>query len=904
MVACGDDSPERNLAAARAHLEKGDYKATAIEAKTALQKNPEQGEARYLLGQALLEDGNPVAAEVEFRKALAARYPEAEVVPGLAQALLALGKSKAIIDEFGATRLGSPAADARLQTTLSIAYASVGKNDQAQVALESALKADPHDSSALLLSAWRKAGTQDVDGAIVVVEGVLAREPSNADAWQMKGDLLLYGKRMPDEALSAYRKAAQSEPGRPAGLLAVVDLLLRQGKVDEAASELAQLKKIAPRNPRVLLADAIVAYQLKDYKRAREVSQQLLRFGANNPQVLQIAGATELQLGALAQAEVLLTKALQVSPNLEIARRLLITSHLRAGQPAKAMAELNVAAGKGDLPPSMYSLAGEVYLQNGDVKRAEEYFSRALKLDPDDSRKRTALALAHLASGKAAALDELQDIAGADSGVTADLALVSASLRKRDFERALAAIDRLEAKQPDKPLAADLRGRVHLARNDRAAARKSFERALAIDPKYFAAVVSLARLDVADKRPAEARKRFEAVLNDDPKNASALVALAQLHSADKAERDRVTSLLGRAIEAAPTEAVPRLMLIELYLRDKDTKQALATAQNAVASQPNSPELLSALGRVQQVSGEANQAIATFGKVVQLQPMSPQSYVRLAEAQVAGKSMAAAEQSLRKALEIRPDELDAQRMLLAVLVEAKRYPEAIKLARQVQAQRPKQAFGWVFEGEVAVSRKDWDAAIGAFQTGLQQVRAPLLAIKLHAALKAAGRAAEADRQAAIWLGAHPKDVAFLNYMANEALGRKDYVNAQRHLEALTKLQPDDAAALNNLAWAELQIGSDSALLHAQRANELSPDQPAFMDTLAIILSARGEHSRAIAVQLKAVDKLPTNQGLRLSLARIYLAAGDKVKARAELETLAKLDEKSPVRLEAQALLAKM
>ncbi|MBN8507426.1 MAG: PEP-CTERM system TPR-repeat protein PrsT [Burkholderiales bacterium] len=904
LLACAEDSPEKHVAAAKLHFEKGDYKATAIEAKTALQKNPEQGEARFLLAQALLEDGNPVAAEVEFRKALAAKHPAAEVVPGLAQALLAIGKSKVIVDEFGQTRLGNPAADARLQTTLSIAFATLGKDDQAKAALEAALKADPQNSSARLLSAWRMAGARNIDGAMAVVEEVLSIEPANAEAWQMKGDLLLYGKRLPEEALVAYRKSAEADPRRPAGLLAVVDLLLRQGKIDEAAKELAELKKIAPRNPRVLVADAIVAYQLKDYKRAREVSQQLLRFGASNPQVLQIAGATELQLGALAQAEVLLAKALQLAPTLEIARRLLITTHLRAGQPAKALAELNAAAGKGDLPPSMYSLAGEVYLQNGDIKRAEELFSKALKLDPDDSRKRTALALAHLASGQSAALDELQDIAGADSGVTADLALVSASLGKKDFDRALAALDRLEAKQPNKPLAANLRGRVYLARNDTASARKSFERALSIDPKYFAAAVSLARLDVAEKRPAEARKRFEALLDSDPKNASALVALAQLYSADRADRDKVRSLLGRAIEAAPAEVVPRLMLIEIYLRDRDTKQALATAQNAVAALPSSPELLAALGRVQQVSGDANQAMATFSKAVQLQPMSPQSYVRLAEAQVAGKSMAAAEHSLRKALELRPDDLDAQRMLLAVLVEAKRYPEAIKLAKQVQTQRPRQAFGWVFEGEVAVSRKDWDAAIAAFRVGLQQVQAPVLAMKLHAALKAAGKEAEASRQAAIWLGAHPKDAAFLDYMAAEALARKEYVEAQRYYAALARLQPDNAAAFNNLAWAEQQIGTASALQHAQRAHELAPDQPAFMDTLAMILSARGEHDKAVALQLKAVEKVPTDQGLKLSLARIYLAAGDKAKARSELEVLTKLDEKHPARREAQALLAKM
>ena len=44
----------------------------------------------------------------------------------------------------------------------------------------------------------------------------------------------------------------------------------------------------------------------------------------------------------------------------------------------------------------LYALAGEVYLQNSDVKKAEEYFTKASQQDPTDARKRTALAFTHL----------------------------------------------------------------------------------------------------------------------------------------------------------------------------------------------------------------------------------------------------------------------------------------------------------------------------------------------------------------------------------------------------------------------------------------------------------------------------------------------------------------------------
>jgi putative PEP-CTERM system TPR-repeat lipoprotein len=628
----------------------------------------------------------------------------------------------------------------------------------------------------------------------------------------------------------------------------------------------------------------------------------LLQQAPKNPRVLQLAGATELQLGAVGQAQIYLVNALQAAPELALARRPLIVAYLRSGQPAKALAELNAATGKDGVPPALYTLAGEVHLQSGDAKKAEEYFAKALKLDPQDARKRTALAVSHLAGGKAdMAIDELQDIAGSDTGTTADLHLISAHLRKNEFAKALAAIDKLEAKQPDKPLAASLRGRVLLAQKDNAGARKSFERALSIDPNYFAAAASLAALDMADKKPDDAKKRFELMLVQNPKNGQALVALAQLAANQGAAKDELAALLGKAIDANPADAVPRLLLIDLYLRNRDNKQALAAAQSAMVAVPNSPELLAALGRAQQVSGDVNQAIATYGKLVALQPLSPLAHVRLAEAYVVGKDPKAAEQSLRKALEIKPDYLDAQRGLIILAIEAKMYPDAIKTARTVQSQRPKMGLGLMLEGEVNVARKDWAAAAAAYKAALQLAPASELAAKLYAATVESGKAKEAEQFAASWMTSHPKDAQFPAFLAAVALGRKDYAAAEKHYLSVLQIQPESALALNNLAWVMGQLHKDGAVDLAEKANKLAPNQPAFMDTLAMLLADRNEFARAIELQNKALALQPENAGLRLNLAKIYIKSGDRTQAKLQLETLAKLEDRFPKKAEVAELL---
>ena len=69
LVGCGTNTPEAKLASAKEYLAKDDPKAAVIELRSALQKNPNLGEARFLLGKTLLASGDAVGGEKELRKA-------------------------------------------------------------------------------------------------------------------------------------------------------------------------------------------------------------------------------------------------------------------------------------------------------------------------------------------------------------------------------------------------------------------------------------------------------------------------------------------------------------------------------------------------------------------------------------------------------------------------------------------------------------------------------------------------------------------------------------------------------------------------------------------------------------------------------------------------------------------
>jgi Flp pilus assembly protein TadD len=176
--------------------------------------------------------------------------------------------------------------------------------------------------------------------------------------------------------------------------------------------------------------------------------------------------------------------------------------------------------------------------------------------------------------------------------------------------------------------------------------------------------------------------------------------------------------------------------------------------------------------------------------------------------------------------------------------------------------------------------------------LKQVAVPELAIKLHSALLASGNTPEADKMAANWTREHAKDVAFRMHLGDIATARKDYPQAAQNYRSALDIQPNNPLVLNNLAWVSGQLKAPKAIEYAEKANQLAPNQPPFMDTLAMLLADKGETAKAIELLRKALELSPQAGAIQLNLAKVLISTGKKDEARKELDALAKLGDKFP------------
>jgi len=890
IAGCGK-SPEAMLQSAKTLLAGKDRPGAVIELMNALQKDPNLAEARFLLGKAKFEMGELPAAEKELRKAAELEYPQDEVIPLLARVLVAQGEYKKALDDFGKTTLKTPAAKADLHTSMGLANLALKNTAVANDRFETALVFVPDFPPALLAKARMKAVAGDIDGALALVDTVMKKAPALAEGWKFKGDLLGSQNRSKD-ALAAYGKAVDADPQNLAARLMIVSFLIQEGNFDDAGKDLERAQKMAPNHPETTYLQALLAYRQQNYAAARDAMQQHLKVAPDNPEGLLLSARINYQMGAYTQAEAELRTVLQKFPEQRLARRTLIQTYLRMNQPGKALDTAKPLLEAKDLDGDTLTLIGEVYAQNGDMAKASKFVEMSVALDPNNPTRRTTLALSHLGTKGAQGFRELEEAAAADTGMRADIVLIVGYVRNKRFGDALAAVAALEKKHPDNPLVYNLRGLVLQAKGDTAGARRSFEQAVAKNPAFFPAAGHLAQMDLADKKPDQARKRFETVLAKDPKNVLALLALAGLRADAGASSEEVANLIGQAVAADPTNAMTRLALIGHYLRNKEPKLAVTAAQEALNALPNQPELLDAAGRAYWAAGDANQALTTYGKLLQIVPTSPLALMRMAELQIATKDNAAARETLKKLLAFKPNLIDAQRLLVVLDVDSSSTKEALEIVHDMQKQRPKESVGYMLEGDLRAREKSWGEAAAAYRNGLKQAGTADLAVRLHIALVEGGNSAEADKVMAAWLKDHPADTTFRAYLAEVAMEKQDYANAAKYYRLILEKQPNDASALNNLAWVLGQLKDPKALEYAEKAAKLAPDAPFVLDTLGSLLLDAGDLKRGVELLKRAVSLAPNIPGIRFNLARGLLMDNQKEAAKTQLDALEKLGVEYP------------
>lgn len=908
---CGQKTPDELVEAAKTHIGRQDHKSAIVELKSAIQKTPNNAEARLLLGQAYLETGDYASAEKEFAKARELGAPADQLAPLHARLLLETGDHARLIAEIKPGPTLSQASLATIHAYRARAHLALGNREVAQSDLAEAERNDPQLPMTLLAKAVMAREEGQPGQAMALVDAALARDKTLRDALYFKANLSMReGKD--GEALAVYRQITAINPREYLAHLSIAKLLMKQGgtqgaegALKEADAALKAAEAAVPGSPVVSYARAVFEYSRGNLSEANNAILRVLKLSPDHLPSLLIQAMISEGLGNFEQSRRNAERVWAQLPDNVDAARLVAAGRLRSNDMKGAEEILLPLQKKHPDDVKVLALAAELHMRKRDYDKAMALLDRASAQQPASSQLLDLRVRGRLAKGEVnQAIAELQE--AALSGHTrgrADLGLTLLHLQRKEFDQALAQTATLAKLFPDNPVILQLRAAAHLGKQDRKAARQALEQALSLQPGFFPAALSLARLDIEDKNPAAARKRFESILAQDKNNLRAMLALADLAAGQGKERESL-QWLERAAQTDARAYAPRARLVQYHLANKRNKEALEIANALAQAAPDSAEAMALLANAQIAAGDAISGVASLEKALRFAPDSPELLYRLGMAQLAAKRPREAQVNLEKALAAEGGHVQALDALIQLDVAAKRPDLALSRIRQIQARYPDSHIAYDREGAVQMALGKPALAIPAYRQALARGAQTGTLIMLHRALLATGNQAQADQELNRWLGAHPRDLAARAYFAEYKTLAGDHKAAIAQYEGLLRDTPDNPILLNNLAVLYQRTGDGRALATAQRALELAPQSATALDTVGWILVGQNQAAKGLELIRQALDKVPESDTIRYHYAVALAQTGQRDQARRELTRLVEGKRDFPELQEARALLHKL
>jgi Tfp pilus assembly protein PilF len=430
------------------------------------------------------------------------------------------------------------------------------------------------------------------------------------------------------EAEQHFAAAAAADPASPAAHNNYGAILLRLGRAEQAAAQFEASLRLNQTQPSAL------------------VNLAQIRFSKGTP-------------GALREARELFERARALAPDAEIARALVIIALRLNEAAAAALNYRDYASRLADAPevvtaPAMRAALGAALLEAKLSGEAIAELTAATAADPKNVDAVLSLARAHMSrkdipsAGRAlesavargidaaqvyAALAEVYELSGhVENAIPAMRLAIDRDPKNEDYrfryamiltdtKAPAAAIIRLRealAEFPNSPRLWFALGVAQSANYKTDEAGKSFERSLALDPKFAPALAYLGMTYAEQGQFADALALYEHALAIDERLAPAHFltadAILKQMSADSA---RAEAHLKRAIALDPTFTPALLALGKLHLRLGRLYDAAAELERVVAAAPGLAEARYQLGltymRLKR-KPEADAEFATFKKM--------------------------------------------------------------------------------------------------------------------------------------------------------------------------------------------------------------------------------------------------------------------------------------------------
>lgn len=359
------------------------------------------------------------------------------------------------------------------------------------------------------------------------IEQALALAPDDA-ALHLQHAGLLLAQRQVEAAGEALDRSTTLNPNEFTAYVMQAHLALAREDIDEAERLARLAERVDPDSPDLGAIQGMVALRRGDVDQALRVLSVAAQRLPNDSRVLYALGFAYLGKDMLAFAEQAFRRVVELNPQNQALRGMLVQLALRQGHVDRAAEAMrDVLASEGGDTPGMRRVAGELELASGQPLQALEHLRPLLAELPGDRATLQMLLMAWQRLGRDEEARTELDAALEAHPQLHDLWLARLAVAPVGGEEAVQVVERWQAAMPDHVPALEARMRLH-DMNDQADAAEALARQIiTLEPGRFSAEERI----------------VEALLLRDPPAAAAHVR-ALIERADEGARPGLRTWLG------------------------------------------------------------------------------------------------------------------------------------------------------------------------------------------------------------------------------------------------------------------------------------------------------------------------------------------------------------------------
>ena len=844
--------------------EQGELQASTQEARNAMELKPEQFEPWLLIIRNLITAGDGHTAERQLDELAERVDPEnPEHRDHLNHMALARARARLIREDWdGAIEaLDSLLEPERNQQITAHrlagdAHRQAGDGDAARQAYERALDINPDAIMAHLgLSrlAWQQG---DRESARKHLDAAREQDAEDSEVWLWRARIAHQEGRF-EEAAEAYTQALEGigrydvmTRRKYETISHLIDVLRENGNASQAFVYEEMLANSAPGTIRSGMRAAREAYGEGNLSIAAGHLEEVLAQAPGHDRAGILLGIIRFQQGRMDEAETLLSEYDDQVESGELTK-MLAAARIQLQRPEEARRMLEELDPEGN-DPGVVALIGVAALSSGEDQLGRAMIEQSLAMAPDNTDLRIRFARYLAAEGNyQEARTQLETAIERTPDSQQPRAFLARLLAEQgDHEAAAEQVDQWLTDQPDSVLAHNLAGDLAQLRGDTGAARQYYQHAidLAESPASNHALGVLDARSGNREQALEHLRRAVELAPDNPRYLRDLVAVAANNDAGDTTRD----FLRRVAEQSESATAIHRHLLTVALDSGEDDRA--------------SELVAAIeNRLEDSSREAS-VIAN-------------AYLGAARNAASRGNDDRTRELVRQGRQ-RHNEHEGLALFEAQLqFEADRASDARDILRNVKTQHPASPRPYLLEADHMASQGQHSRAADLYQLARDRSDSPQTVERQVRALREAERTRRAIEVLEAATGKFPQSSRLYLELAMLQQNTGNREAARGAYERTLELAPDNAVALNNLAWLIHEEEPERALELAEKAYNANPQAASIVDTYGWILFRNGELERSIEVLESAHEMAPEAMEIREHLATVHREAGNDARAEA-------------------------